>query len=166
LPTPTYHRFQYPEDLKRSDTFDFENSNAEFADLNTTIYQDYISWVQIRMNHYRLTSLPLLVSLGECFSGDLVDIYLDEIIHFNDIVPFSCSPFGWTKANTLGFACPPKFGNALLSGITLSYATFDLVAGVGRYDLSQFPDEVSLNENFYKLLERSISHMITEVENQ
>lgn len=164
---PHVINLNYPERLKRDGTCNFSEDRTEYPDPCGTIHHDYVFWVQSRMAHYRLTSLPLMVSLGDCMGGDLAVKHSQELLYERTgVVPFSYSPFCWNKNNTLGFLCPSNFGNALMPAIACSYAAFDLVVGTGKYDLSQFPGEVSADEEFYSLLERSILHMTTEVKNQ
>jgi hypothetical protein len=156
----------YP-DFKRASDLDFSDVRTVYTYTGKTINYNYIFWVQSKMADYRLNSLPFLVSLGDCTGGDLSIKYLEELLYKGtDVVPFSYSPFEWRKENELGFSCPIDFGNSLLRGVALSYSSFDLVVGTGNYDLSSFPDEISVSEEFNKFIERSFTHSLIEFRNQ
>jgi hypothetical protein len=94
-------------------------------------------------------------------SGELSKKYVSELINFDDI-PLFQSPLYWADDNRLGFSGSPKFGNWITRSILLEYVLFDVVAGVGEYDLSAFPEEISGDHELKKTLMNSVHANLTE----
>jgi hypothetical protein len=156
----------YPERIDIGDSIDFSNSNQInpeifiSSDYSKSSHNDYIFWVQSRLAEYRLSSLPLLVNLGACTSGKLLKEYSCAMINFDDI-PSLQSPLGWTDDDRLGFSCSLEFGNWLAQSVVFDYVLFDVVAGVGKYDLSAFPKEISDNDGLHESLINNIRINLT-----
>ena len=156
----------YP-DLKNRESLDFSNSNNiandffKSRDYREFSHNDYIFWVQSRIAEYKAKSLPLLVNLGDCISGDLSREYYSDMVVFDDI-PFSICPLRWTNSGQVGFSCAPDFGNWLLQSVLLDYVLFDVVAGEGKYDLNAFPEEVRESDELHDLLMNSISNSLSQ----
>ncbi|NMF66114.1 hypothetical protein DP113_01410 [Brasilonema octagenarum UFV-E1] len=154
----------YPDRISYEETPCFADENTVYSDSLKFSHHDYIFWVQSCLMRYRLNALPLMVSFGDCLSGDLLKQYVNDVLNF-DAVPFSRCPLGWTKNDKLGFSCSVDFGNWLFRSILMDYVLFDVVAGTGKYDLSSFPGEINQNEIIYEFLEKNIILNLTEVRN-
>ena len=151
----------YYPDIRDREFLDFSNpdniSNDFFKsyEYREFSHNDYIFWVQSRLAEYKMKSLPLLVNLGDCMSGDLlIEHYSDMVVY--DEIPFTICPLRWTDDDQVGFSCSPDFGNWLLRSVLLEYVLFDVVAGNGQYDLNEFPKEVRESDEIQSILANSI----------
>lgn len=162
---PTCLDLEYPKFEFRENTPDFSKPSQEYPrDLHAPIH-DYIFWAQSKLASFRNHSLPFLVNFGQCMHGPLAQEYAREILVTDDIyVPYSRCPLHWTSEGKVGFSCPVNFGHWLLRSAAFNNGLFDLVVGVGKYDLSGFPDEI-VNSNFHEVVRDSMRRNLMEIKN-
>ena len=162
---PTSLGSPYPKFSFRSDSPDFSDISSRYPETLQATCHDYVFWVQSKLQRFRETSLPFLVSFGDCLSGDLAYKHIDDLLATDDAaVPYAHCPLHWTASGKTGFSCPRDFGNWLIQSLALHESLFDMVAGVGKYDLSAFPTEIQEGE-LYKTIENSILVSVTKVQN-
>ena len=162
---PTSLGIPYPHFSFRPGTPDFSNSSNTYPTTLQAPYHDYVFWVQSKLDSFRRNSLPFLVSFGDCLSGELACKHIRDLVVVDDTVPYAWCPLLWTDSEKIGFSCPTDFGHWLIRSIAVHHSLFDVVAGVGKYDLAAFPPEIQHSESFYTMVENSILPNLTQAEN-
>lgn len=163
---PSTIGLEFPEHKPPADSPDFEDVATQYPAGLTARHHDYVFWVQSKLAALREKSLPFVVSFGDCLTGDL------SITHFNDVlaldektIPFARCPLHWTDSGKIGFSCPVEFGQWLVQSVALHHVLFDVVAGVGDFDMGAFPPELGKRE-FQEVLRNSILANLTNVRNE
>ncbi|MBH1970810.1 hypothetical protein FK216_06150 [Moraxellaceae bacterium AER2_44_116] len=155
---PSTLDLNYPEFTPQSTTPDFTDRTCEYPDTLALTHQDYNFWVQSQLSQLRRRALPLLVSLGNCLSGDLLKEHMDLFLDQGDFfIPYAESPLHWSQNERIGFRCPSNFGNWLVRSVAMHDALFDFVVGVGEFDLSDYPPDIQC-EKMQEMLKTNITN--------
>ena len=88
----------------------------------------------------------------------------DLFVTDDPVVPYARCPLHWMDSGETGFSCPRDFGHWLIRSLALYESLFDMVAGIGKYNLGAFPTEIQESE-LYKIIENSILANLTEMKN-
>ncbi|RFS17341.1 hypothetical protein [Emticicia sp. C21] len=150
--------------LKQMIDIDFANPTTKYTE-NNFLHQDFLFWVQNKFSAARDKYLPFISNTGTCFTGDLSRDSAEIIIPQYRGLEFTNSPLAWSIENKITFRNNSDFGNHFLRQVGVCYCLFDFIAGVGKYDLSEFPPELSKSKNFSEFISNGIINGIY-MENQ
>jgi hypothetical protein len=120
--------------------------------------------VQKKFSKLREDSLHFLInfpnSLVGQYSADLIELLVEK-----DKILFSSPPFTWKTNGKIGYGKNATFYNSLIRRVLLSYSLFDTIVGYGKYDLSEFPTEISTSRASIDFIEHNIRKQLSEIRN-
>jgi hypothetical protein len=121
----------------------FDFAHMDPAEEDRMWYHDYLLWVQSKMWALKKTNLPFFTNFGQHTSGRLNEhYYFDTHSAENDTKYWLRPPFLRTPDERLAYIQDRTFIDWLLLSTLAYYLLFDVMVGVGDYDLSAFPAEV------------------------
>ncbi|WP_146140731.1 hypothetical protein [Haliangium sp. UPWRP_2] len=165
---PTIIDGNYPDRSKGYGSIDFFDPNVQYNRSTPASYHDYIFWVQHQLSNKRKDSLPLLVSLGQCHSGDYIKKFGDILLPCaTDLerVPYVRCPLHWTRNQKIGFTCRRDFGTWLVRQIALYENLFDAIVGTKEYSLSMFPPDVADDSILMNSVKAGLYRALAEIRN-